>query len=490
MSMTGQATRAAFWNVVTTVGARLASLASTLVLTRYLAPSAYGQVSVAFVVTSIASLAASLGVPQYIASRPGATRSELFHGSAAFHLAGAAALSLVWVFRTPLGLAFGAEGVEPFMLGFILATFVERLGQIPEAILIREMRFRQAGLAGAAAELTYAVLAFVLAWHGVGAQSLVLAAVGRSVVKTVLYLRLTSHREWLSPHPYDRATLRAILSFGLPIVLARFAGVIARRGDNLAFGTLFGSSRLGAYNLAYNLADVPATTVGEKIAEVLVPSFAKLAPEARPAALRRALSVLGLSVFPLAGGLSAIARPLSQLLDERWRALDIRWMLAILCLLSLTRPIDWVARIYLQVAGLTRTIMVVEWARAAGVMAAIFGAGQLGPLPACIAVGAVFIVIAMVSLANAGRAAGLSFASLMSAQLGPFAAVLTMWGGVTAADHYLFSNQRVGIALAADIALGALLYPVAAWLFARPQARALLDALRRGATRGGDTGEA
>ncbi len=481
MSATGQTTRAAFWNVLTTVGSRLASLASTLILTRFLAPSVYGQISVAFVATSIASLLASLGVPQFIASRPAATRSELFHGSVAFHAAGVVALALVWAARAELGVVFGAEGAEPFMLGFVVATLVERIGQIPEGLLIRDMRFREAGLAGAASELTYAVLALVLAWRGVGAQSLVLAAVGRSVVKTALYLRLTEAREWMTPHRFDSATLRPLLSFGWPIVLARLSGTIARRGDNLAFGSLFGASRLGAYNLAYNLADVPATTVGEKIGEVMVPSFAKLPPEARPEALRRSLALLGLAVFPLAGGLSALARPLSTLLDERWRALDIRWMLAILCLLSLARPIDWVARIYLQVAGRTRTIMVQEWARAAAVILGIFAAGRLGPLAACVAVGGAFVLLAMISVATAGRAAGLSFKSLVVVQIGPLSAVIVMWAGVTAVDHYLLSRAPVGIALAADVALGAVLYPAAAWLFARPLARAFVDTLRRAA---------
>jgi hypothetical protein len=54
-----------------------------------------------------------------------------------------------------------------------------------------------------------------------------------------------------------------------------------------------------------------------------------------------------------------------------------------------------------------------------------------------------------------------------------------MWGGVTAIDHWLFPNLRVSLALALDIALGAVLYPAAAWLFARPASRTFLETLRR-----------
>ena len=46
-------------------------------------------------------------------------------------------------------------------------------------------------------------------------------------------------------------------------------------------------ARLGAYNMAYNLADIPAIQVGEQIALVLMPSMAELPPRA-PAARARA----------------------------------------------------------------------------------------------------------------------------------------------------------------------------------------------------------
>ena len=67
---------------------------------------------------------------------------------------------------------------------------------------------------------------------------------------------------------------------------------------------------MGAYNLAYNVADVPAVQVGEQIGDVLLPSFAKLEPAARKAALVRSTGLLALVTFPLAVGLGAIAQPL------------------------------------------------------------------------------------------------------------------------------------------------------------------------------------
>ena len=88
-----KAVRGMFWSVATGVGSRMISLASTLIVTRYVDPKSYGEVSVAFVVTQVASLVASLGVGQYVSTRQDATKKELFHVAVLFHAGGVLAAS-------------------------------------------------------------------------------------------------------------------------------------------------------------------------------------------------------------------------------------------------------------------------------------------------------------------------------------------------------------------------------------------------------------
>ena len=136
-----------------------------------------------------------------------------------------------------------------------------RAGDTTADLLARMRRRPPAG------ELAFSVLSLVLAWRGYGALSIVIAGGARALVRAVLALWVTDRREWLTPHALEGGIFREILRYGAPIMAARLSSVIARRGDNLAFTRLFGLARTGAYNLAYNLADVPATTVGELRAE-------------------------------------------------------------------------------------------------------------------------------------------------------------------------------------------------------------------------------
>lgn len=493
-----KAVRGMFWSVATGVGSRVVSLASTLLVTRFVDPKSYGEVSVAFVITQLASLAASLGVGQYVSTRPNATRKELFHAAVLFHVVGIVALLFVYFFRAPLGPIFGASGIEPYIVGYTLATFFERVALIPESMLIRDMRFRTSGLIGTAGELVYSVLVLALAYRGFGGQAIVWSGIARCALRAGLGLWVTDSREWTTVFELDRKTFKSILDYGLPITGARLSSIIARRGDNLAFSTLFGPARMGAYNLAYNLADVPATTVGERIGDVLVPSFAKLPVKERPGALVRSLSLVGFAVFPLAAGLAGISRPLSLFLNDTWQAQGVRMMLLALSLLSIARPIEWAVRVYMQVAGHTRLIMFIEWGKVVVIMAAIFAAGTIGPTAACLAVGGTFMVSAVVYLFAVGRTAGVPFAKLLYAVGRPFFCSALVAAALVLLDRYVFEaistatmpstrgfvktylaghwSAYVGLALAGPSAV--LLYAGTAMLLARSEILEMVRLLR------------
>lgn len=489
-----------FWSVATGIGSRVISLASTLIVTRYVDPKSYGEVSVAFVVTQVASLVASLGVGQYVSTRQDATKKELFHVAVLFHAGGILALALVYLLRAPLGPIFGASGIEPYVAGYVVATLFERIALIPESMLIRDMRFRTSGLIGTAGELLYSVMVLVLASKGYGGYAIVYSGIARCVLRAALGLWVTDRREWTTPHKLDRATMRGILDYGLPITGARLSSIIARRGDNLAFSTLFGPARMGAYNLAYNLADVPATTVGERIGDVLVPSFAKLAEKDRPSALVRSLSLVGFAVFPLAAGLCGISRPLSLFLNDTWQALDVRMMLLVLSLLSIARPIEWVVRVYLQVAARTRLIMFIEWGKVVLIMAAIFSLGLLGPIAACVAVAGTFLVSALAYVVAVGRTAGVPLPRLLAALARPlfcsgFVAVALVlldrfafpWLalaveprtlGIAALDRFFLPSWGAWVCLLLAAPAGAILYLGVTLAVARDQVREIVRLVR------------
>ena len=63
--------------------------------------------------------------------------------------------------------------------------------------------------------------------------------------------------------------------FGAPVSLGQTINFAIRRWDNLVVSSLHGPAAVGAYNLAYNLADIPAVQIGEQVTEALQVGFTK-----------------------------------------------------------------------------------------------------------------------------------------------------------------------------------------------------------------------
>ncbi|WP_437532356.1 oligosaccharide flippase family protein [Sorangium sp. So ce726] len=477
----------AVWTIATGLGSRVLGLIGTLVLTRFIAPDVYGEVSAASVVIMTAHFLSSLGTGQFIASRPNLDRQMVFNATVYFHLAGVIAIAAVYLLREPIAVHLvGAPGMLEFMPGLIVAMFIDRLWYVPDRLLIREMRFRSVSLRNAAGELTYTAVSVALAVLGWGGNAIVVATLLRAVVRVVTTVPAVKLSEWLTPSPLSREKARELFAFGIPLNFGSLANFGASKWDNLVMIRLFGEQVGGLYNLAWNLADIPASQVGERIGDVLVPSFAKLEPEQRKAALVRALTLLALLIFPLAVGLGAVAPTIlnDTFFNEAWEPAGP--LLAVLSALGVTRPIGWVLSSYMQVYGRTRTIMVLEWLKVAAIVGSIALLGTIGGvLWACAGVGVAFGVHALASLWVVKRADGVPYMRLLRPLVRPLLACLPLVAAVLAVRYGMRSLHDLprGCRLGAEVVAGGLAFVASALVIARQASRDFLQLAREAVRR-------
>ena len=475
-----RATLGAVWTISTSVGSRAVGLAGTLLLTKFIAPDVYGEVSLAAVIIQTAHAVSSCGLSQYLVSKPHEGRAAAFHATFYFTLLGVIALGAAVVLRDPLGALIGAPGMARYLPGLALAGLLERVGTVQDRILVRDMRFREVGLLRSLGEVAYAVVTVALAWAGWGAAAVVWGSIVRSAVRLVSLSLITPRREWLSPSRITLARTRELFAFGLPMSAAALAGFGSRRWDNLLFSSLFGEATAGLYNLAYNLADIPATQIGETIGDVLVPSFAQMDSESRRrAALLRSMRLLILIVAPLALGLGVIAPTLTRaLFDPRWA--EVAPMLMLLSALSVVRPISWIGASYLQVKNRPRTIMLLEITKTVGLLAAIALLGRLGPRWACAAVGIAFALGSFGYFCAIRRIDGLTLREQILPLLPPVLACAPMVLAVLAARRALVAlgGAPSAVGLGAELLVGALVFIPSAFALAPAASRDLLTLLQ------------
>jgi lipopolysaccharide exporter len=326
-------------------------------------------------------------------------------------------------------------------------------------------------------DVVMTVVSVLLAALGWGGAAIVAGNAVRALVKFVIFLAVVNRREWLEPCRVTRVQVRALLGFGVPLAIGAVFAFASRRWDNLLVSRFFGPGPAGMYNLAYNLADVPAIQVGEQVGDVLLPSFARLDPERRPAALLRSLTLLGLIVFPLAVGLGVIAPTLIEtLLDPRWH--PVAPMLLVLSALSITRPIGWTITTYLQARLLTRRILWLEAFKFGLLVVAMLTLGRLSPLWACLAVGVAFGLHTIASLWVVARLDDVRMWSMLTAMAAPLAACLPMALAVIGIRRVIAgAGIPKPVELIVEVLVGGLVYVVFAFTVARAPAKDLLERL-------------
>jgi PST family polysaccharide transporter len=219
-----------------------------------------------------------------------------------------------------------------------------------------------------------------------GGTAIVVANIVQATLTAAIEIYVCGVASWLTPHRLRWERVKEIFNFGVPLGLEAFLYEAARYGDKLVYSRMFGVARTGEYNLAYNLADLPASYIGEQVSNVLLPTLLRVDLQRRTEVLVRAIGMLALITFPMATGLGLVAHTLVDvLLPEQWQG--VAPFLAVLAVASVFRPVNGLISQYLISVERNRTLLSIEALRVAILFASMLVLGLLGPVTAAVSVG-------------------------------------------------------------------------------------------------------
>lgn len=482
MSLARKAARGALWTVLSSIGGRSVGVLGTLVMTRFLHPDQIGEVSDATILCMTASWVTIWGFGQYtvVKARGEAQREVTWHATVFYVGLGTLSLGLVALLGGHLTSILNAPKAARYIPGMALAIYIRRIGAMPERVLTQRMEFRPSAVAMAAGESIYTISALSLAALGWGGMSIVVANIIQSTAVVAILVRAAGIRSWATPTPLRWGRIKDMLRFGVPLGIQGNAHMASRYWDNLAVSHYFGTTALGAYNMAYNLADIPAIQVGEQIALVLFPSMAELPQDRRAAALERSTALLSVVIFPLAVGLGLVSYPLiaTILPSNAWQ--EVAPLLSVLAALSVFRPISWVLGAYMEASQKTNRLLFLEVAKLGFLLG---GIALLAPYGLRIASGAVGISFGLTAIGGVAMVVheGVSPVRLLKGFLQPVAACAVMGLSVWATHHGLrvAGVHHPVIYLVSEIVVGAIVYVIAALVICRATSKDLLGLLKQ-----------
>lgn len=478
LSIVKQAVRGAVWTIGLGIGSRVIGAIGTIVIARFIVPEVMGEVLAAWIVATLGHTVTRMGVDQYLIVKHDDGDDVPFHTTFWTFVFGVVGLGAVVLAGDSLGAHLNAPRMGQYLPGCVVAVAIRRVASIPDRILVRDMRFRTVALSQAFGELAYVATSLILAGvFRMGGNAIVIGNIVQAVIILAVLLAATGVKEWLTPRRITWHRTRDMLRFGVPLNFETTLGVASRMVDNLVFSYRFGAGAMGVYNMAYNLADIPATHIGEHMSSVLLPSMSKIERKRRPDVLIRSTALLALLIFPMAVGLGVVADPLiAVLLPADWQG--VAPLLTVLAVLSIFRPVSWVVASYLKVAERTGVMF---WMEAFKLALLLTGIALLPtPLVASASVGVAFGAHSLAMVLSVAYLDKISPARFVPGFVGPLLACATMAAAVLGLRHALpwLGVDGALVSLSAEIAIGAAVYVPSAFLFAPGTARDLLSLLR------------
>lgn len=312
--------RGAAWQGLAFASGKLIVLATTIVLARLLSPQEYGLVALALVLMAYAETIADAGVAQALVYLP---RTGIMARSALLiSVLLGLALASVAVLAAPLiaGL-FNLPDVAPLVQVLGLSVLATSCGAVPEALLRRDLLFKQLTAAPVIRAATMGTVTLLLAFGGHGAWSLAVGTTAGSVAYAATCWFLVRRRAPWQIWRVGKDALRANVKYGAPVAGSSLLARLIFDVDYLIIGLLLGAQALGFYTLAFRLPEALILNVFFVLSTVLFPLYAQVRgdPERLRDGYLKSVQIQSLYGLTAGVGLAVLAPILIPLLfGEKW----------------------------------------------------------------------------------------------------------------------------------------------------------------------------
>lgn len=238
------------------------------ILSRILTPQDFGIVAVTTVFITFFMLFADMGFGTAVIQNKTLTRDEIDSiFSFTFYMA-----ILLWIlfalFSVPMSMFYGNDVYKPIGIILSFALFFNAMNMIPNAVLLKNKRFKTVGLRLVTVSVLTCILTIIMALVGFRYYAIALYSVISSFFTFIWNYRSTGLKLKLKP---DMAAVKKIRDFSMFQFAFSFVNYFSRNLDNLLTGKFIGSTALAYYDKGYRLMLYPVSNLTFVITPVLHP---------------------------------------------------------------------------------------------------------------------------------------------------------------------------------------------------------------------------
>jgi teichuronic acid exporter len=460
------------WTLAAKIGLQLMTWPVTILVIRMLEPGDYGLLAMAMVTIGFVALFGEMGLGIALVQADKLDEATARAASAAILICNVVMAGVIALLAPFAALWFDEPDLIDVMRVLTLELLISSVAAVPQAQLERQLRFRPLSIAAIWAGVSGALTTLALAFADFGVWALVLGTLTSAVVRTVLIVVFNGRIVWPSlRHPL--APIKGLIRFSGHVLAARTLWYWYGQSDQVILARLLHASTFGYYNVAAQLAMLPASKAMEVINRVTFPVLSRMRSE--QGELRsmhlRLIGLVSAYAFGTCWGMAAVAPELVvTLLGNKW--LTATLPLTVLAAVVPLRMLSALNNTITSAAGAPQA-STIELA-VAGVLlpvAVLIGAYVDGLKGACLAWPLAYPIVYLLSNALTCRAVGNSKARGLMPLGAPLVAGTAMWLCIVALRSQLSAALPPVALLILQLVAGAIAYVAALHLIAPALAR-------------------
>jgi O-antigen/teichoic acid export membrane protein len=226
---------------------------------------------------------------------------------------------LVWASAFPISRFYGQAQLSVIIPILGLITLVQGFQNIGLVILRKEISFARIFWYELATNVAGIAVTVALAVVMRNVWALVIGLLLTAALGTILSYVFHSYRPRLA---FEKIALRRALNLGKFSLVIAVASYVTNMADNVMVGRLLGTSALGNYSLAYNVASAPISVLVLSLGKVLFPAYAEITeqhPKRLEQAFTKVFSICSLILLTITVPFFLLAGEIIQLFfGSRW----------------------------------------------------------------------------------------------------------------------------------------------------------------------------
>lgn len=341
--------RSSFWVFSLRIVEQGLSLIRLFIIARVLAPHDFGLMGIAMLALSILETFTQSGFQQALIQKKEKTE-EYLNTAWTFLIIRSFIIFIVLYFMAPYAAVFfNAPEAKTITQLIGISTILQAFTNIGIIYFQKEIEFNKQffyQLSGTLADFIVAVTAAIILRN---VWALIFGVLAGNLARVVVSYIIHPYRPRLE---FDKEKFKELFTFGKWIFWSSIIMFFLVQGDSIFIGKLLGATALGYYQMAYRIANMPATEISRVISSITFPAYAKIQNDAK--ALREAyikvLQVTTFISFPLTGMIIVLAPEFIKItLGEKW--IPVIPLIQALSLYGLIRSINALTGSFFQGKG-------------------------------------------------------------------------------------------------------------------------------------------